>query len=164
LSVRGDDYTLCGAPTDGVVRHLTTSQRAAIAADVVPMLRAEAAKRKLEGQKRGGETAGSGRPKNSLVTESAPSYSANESVDVKGKTRDIAAKATGVSGGMVQRALAVKRADPGEFERVKRGEVTVDAAHRKVVENVVPLNKRQKIVENASSDHATVVTLGATFC
>jgi hypothetical protein len=140
-------------------RHLTTSQRAAIAAEIMPMLRAEAKERQAEGGRHGGAIAGQGRPKSDRVLmESPEAYSPSES---KGNTRDIAGKAVGVAGCTVQRAATVKDADPEEFERVKRGEITVEAAYRKVTQSTTPEpdkapvisivpNRRQQMIENAA--------------
>ena len=88
-------------------RHLTTSERAAIAAEVTvllrnePQLTVEAAQPKTAARKRTG-------------------------------TREIAARALKLSHDTVQKALDIKNAAPEEFERLKRGEITVGAAHRKL--------------------------------
>ena len=50
--------------------------------------------------------------------------------EIKGDTRDIAAKQVGVGESSVQRALEVKKESPKEFERVKSVEITVGAVHR----------------------------------
>ena len=84
-------------------RHLTTSQRAAVAAETVPLL-AEEAKKRQGGKGRFGSV--------SIDTEPLPA-----------KSRAIAAKAVQVGEASVQRALDVKRADPKLFEQIKKGEV-----------------------------------------
>lgn len=94
-------------------RHLTVSQKAAIAAEMVPMLREEAKER----QREHGRTA-PGRSK--TLPADTP--------EVKGDVRDIAAKAVGVGGKTVQLAMNVRNSNPDTFEKVKRGELTVNAA------------------------------------
>lgn len=117
-----------GSPTQYVLaknlhrRHLTTSQRGMIAAESVPLLAEEAKKRDAQSQFQ---------PNDAAVVKSPPPDSKGIASG-KGKARDIAAKALGVGGSIVQKALAVKRADPEESERIKRGETTVEAAYRKV--------------------------------
>jgi hypothetical protein len=69
-----------GSPTLFVVsknlhrRHLSQSQRAAISTTLRPMLQEEARQRLQEGRKSGGQTAGSGRPKNSSPSTLKESY------------------------------------------------------------------------------------------
>lgn len=94
-------------------RHLTTSQRAAIAAEIVPLLKEEAHKRKLSGLKNQQHT-------------SSTCFQANDKT--KGSVARIAAEAVQVSHDSVEKALRVKRDEPGVFEQIKRGEVTVNAA------------------------------------
>lgn len=118
-------------------RHLTVSQRAAIGAGMVPLLQGEAKQR----QRDHANTA-PGRPK-TLVLESTQVMERPS-----GKVRDIAAKAVGVSGFSVQKALGVQKADPELFESVKRGEVTLLKAANAVEEKREP-TKRQLIIENA---------------
>jgi hypothetical protein len=86
-------------------RHLTTSQRAAIAAEVTTLLREGAQWVHMDG------------------AENSPAVKA-------GKTREMAAKELQVGHDSVQKALDVKKAAPQEFERVKSGEITVGAAHK----------------------------------
>jgi hypothetical protein len=94
-------------------RHLTISQRGAIAADVVPMLRDEAHKRQV--------AAGSA----NITGKSSPLGYDLE----KGRSDAIAAEALQVGERTVTRALEVKRNNPEAFERVKRGETTVNEAN-----------------------------------
>jgi len=67
-----------------------------------------------------------------LVAEMPQVVPDNDFKELQGRTREIAAKAVGVSGRLVQKALAVKKADPEKFEKIKRGETTVEGAHRKI--------------------------------
>lgn len=109
-------------------RQLTTSQRAAIAVDFLPVLEEEARKR----QSLAGQTHGRGlnsfESSDTKLSERKNSRSYQEAGDL-----------VGVGEATVGRAKRVKREDPDEFERVRRGEVTVAAAHSKVSgENKAP--------------------------
>lgn len=88
-------------------RHLTTSQRAAIAAEVIPLIQAERA----------------AQPRRTDGT-----FSPLPTIAVSGRSSHIAAQAVGVNERTVERAKAIKDSDPEAFERVKRGELTVNAA------------------------------------
>jgi len=112
-------------------RHLTPNQKAALGADIEPMLAEE--KRKL--QQAGGATAGRGRPK-----EESPAKSAQSSAKVQARVpepisknpapqaRDEAAKLVGSSPRAVSDAKAVKEASPTLFAQVKAGEITLPQA------------------------------------
>lgn len=94
-------------------RHLTPSQRAAVAVEAEAMFTAAAEKRK------------GGRPRKD---EKPPA----DLPEVSGQALAQAAKAAGASRRTAQSAKAVKAADPGLFEKVKNGEVKVDAAVKQV--------------------------------
>jgi hypothetical protein len=92
-------------------RHLTTSQRGAIAAEVVPLLKEESLARR------------NGHLKNQpsfTPTGTNEPFHANE----------IAAKELNVGERTVARAVQVKRENPKAFERVKRGEITLNEANK----------------------------------
>ena len=91
-------------------RQLSTSQRAALAAELKPMFEAEAKGRMSAG--------GKGK--------------ANLPYLQKGQSRDQAAEAVNVSGCIVQDAEAILKDDPEEFERIKSGKVTVNGAKRNI--------------------------------
>jgi hypothetical protein len=114
-------------------RHLTTSQRAAIGATLMPLLREEARERRRQGSRDGGHIAGNGRPQSRLPVKSPEAYSTHETNELRGESRSIAAKAVNAGGKTIQTAAAVMARDPEEFQRVLRGEIGVDAAYRKVV-------------------------------
>ena len=90
-------------------RHLTTGQKAEIAIEAASLLSEEARNRMLAGKK-----------------------TDPDSILNQGRSREIAARQVGISVGTVWQAEQVKRADPEEFERAKRGETTVHAAYLKV--------------------------------
>lgn len=95
-------------------RQLTTSQRAAVAVESLPLLKEEARKRQVSGLKRGD-------------AEPVPMISGE-----RGEAREVAATQTGVGSATVWEAEQVKNRDPAEFAKVKRGETTVHRAYRKV--------------------------------
>lgn len=94
-------------------RHLTTGQQADIAAEMVPMLHEEAKKRQEAGLKI-----------DTLAQDCA-----------KGKATEIAAKAVGVSPRTVEKVVAIKKHNPDLAEKVKAGEIKVNAAYEQVRES-----------------------------
>ena len=118
-------------------RHLSTSQRAAIAAEAMSRLQEEARKRQIESLKQGPVSA---------VRRGRDS--ANGVNDLHGKASEIAAKAVSVGARTVERAVAVKRADAEEFERIRRGEVTVQRAERNVAKRAGGMTTRRLQVQN----------------
>lgn len=91
-------------------RQLSTSQRAALGAELKPMFEAEAQDRMLAGTK----------------------YNPVANLPQGGKSRDQAAHAVNVSGRIVQDAEAILKDDPEEFEKIKSGKSTVNAAKRNI--------------------------------
>jgi hypothetical protein len=98
-------------------RHLTASQRAAIAVEFLPALEAEA--RERQGTRTDLTTSGSKEP---------------EVVPVPNRARVEAGALAGVSGASVDRAKRVKREAPEMFEQVKAGTLPVTTADRAVRE------------------------------
>lgn len=116
LAAAGVDYQAKMDPLDFVVaenlerRHLTTSQRAAVAAEMANLrLGANQHESKVD------------RPIGLPSENSQPAVSQDEAAD---KMK--------VSARSVRRATAVKKADPEMFADVKQGKVSVDAAVKKV--------------------------------
>lgn len=112
---------------NGVRRHLTKSQRAAIAVEMLPHLEAEAAKRT------GGRPPAGQKPmlKSTRVSSTAA-----------------AGKQVGVGRSIVERARKVKAADPELFEKVKSGEVQVESALRSIRDGAeVPSKPKREPLE-----------------
>jgi hypothetical protein len=91
-------------------RHLTTSQRAAIAVDLESLFAKEISEREHERK----------------------TTKANLPESSKGQARDRAADAMKVSPRSVQTAKKIKQKSAEEFDSIKRGETTVNAAAKKV--------------------------------
>lgn len=118
-------------------RSLTTSQRAAVAVEFLPVLQEEARVRQVESGRRHGR---------------GMNRSASDDADLSHGRNRSSAKAgalAGVSGPSVERAARVKREAPEEFERVKNGEVTVSAAERKIRSN----GKRKRLTFTSDNKH-----------
>jgi ParB-like chromosome segregation protein Spo0J len=103
-------------------RHLSPSQRAAIAVDLLPMLEAEARERQVAAAE-----ATNARAHLALV-EAVPEAS-SEPV-VRGRSRDIAASALGVSGRSVGDAKAIAEAAPEVLVEVKAGNLSIPEGRR----------------------------------
>lgn len=97
-------------------RHLSASQRAALAFDVVPLLEEEA--RARQATSTGGST-----PQLKEIFPEAE----------KGQARDHAAKMFNTNGRYVQDAKTIATAAPELFEAVKTGEMTIPQAKREIV-------------------------------
>lgn len=93
-------------------RHLTTSQRAAVAAELLPVLEAEAKKR--QGARTDRDYCGN-----------VATMSTGE------RSREKAAKLTGASPRAVQDAKRIKQNAPDQFEQIKQGTTTIAEAKRK---------------------------------
>lgn len=109
-------------------RHLSVSQRAALAVEFLPELEKEALARKVEG----GRQAGRGRPRDrsgSLEPDLSPGPN---------RARREAGALVGVSSPSVGRAKRVKVEAPEVFEQVKAGVITVTGAERLVREQSQP--------------------------
>lgn len=104
-----EDWTVNGSPTEWVLsvnlkrRHLTQSQKAAVATESLPLFEAEAKERQ---------------GKRTDIKELIPESS-------KGQARDKAAAAVGVNPRYVSDAKAIKEKSPETFEKVLSGEMTI---------------------------------------
>lgn len=126
-------------------RHLTISQRAAIAARMVPMLAEEARERQRDagGDKKSADA-------KSLRATLPEAISTGNLRHINARSRDIAGQSVGVGGRTVDKAVLVMKEDPEAFAQVQRGETTVEEAARKVRDAMPPKGKRQCIIENAA--------------
>jgi len=98
-------------------RHLSVSQRAIVAAEMIPLLAEEAKKRQAKTQLKSNEI------------RSTPNGVDAQS-DHVGASSHIAARALGIGSTSVDRALKAKRDYPELYEKAKRGEITVNAASK----------------------------------
>lgn len=103
-------------------RHLTTGQQALLALEVLSAYEAEALRRKAEG----GETAGRGRPKEKDGADR------HQPIERGPRAADKAASVVGVSGRAVARAKRVQEKAPDLAEKVRSGELALDAAEKEV--------------------------------
>lgn len=102
-------------------RHLTPSQRAAVAVEFLPAIEAEARERQLRGLRQGASPAPAESPFPSTDRNGGPRDPGHEA-------REDAGALVGVSGASVDRAKRVKREDPEMFEEVKAGTLPVRTA------------------------------------
>ena len=128
-------------------RQLDASQRACVAVELEPMFAVEGKKRKAEN---GGDR------KSQVVNLPPP-------ID-KAKARDQAAEVVGVSPSMVSLAKAIKVSDPAMFDRVKFGDMTINAArqetravevHDRLVNIAIPKGKHRVIYADPPWWYAT---------
>lgn len=114
---------------NGVRRHLTASQRAAIAVELLPHLEAEAKERRDATLKQ-----------NATVREKIPQRESQ-------KSSEKAAAVVGTNHRYVSDAKAIKAASPATFERIKSGELKVTQAKQQVVRE----QKRQNLAAKAAT-------------
>ena len=137
VALNGHSPTLYVVTKNLYRRHLSISQRAAIAAEMLPMLREEARKRMSQGGKKHAAQEG--------VATLPPLSGSHKDNDLHGKSRAIAAKAVGVGGKTVQDAATLMSKDPKLFESIKRGEVAVNTA-LKAMTTGKPPDKRKYVI------------------
>lgn len=109
-------------------RHLTTSQRASVAAKLLPIYEEQAAKRAKATQAKPGKKVGKA-VENLPQPSTSELWAAEQSRKESGKARDKAGAAMNVSGKAVDMAAKVHaKAVPEIIEAVDRGELAVSAA------------------------------------
>lgn len=121
-------------------RHLTKPQRDALGAKVAAYFDAEMRKRRSDGGKTGGKTAGRGRPIGSVPNGTLPKHHATATSSApndkpKPKRSRATAKAASLVGSStrnVGRAQRVQKARPDLFAQVQAGNMTVSEAETEV--------------------------------
>lgn len=103
-------------------RDLTSSQKAAVGAEITEMLKDEQNKLKPEVRKRGR------RPKSAAPPSGDPALGR-----LLGESRHRAAAALGIGKTPIQQAVSIKMRDAAMFDRIKRGEITVNLAYRQIM-------------------------------
>jgi len=157
---------------NGPRRHLTASQRAAIAAELEPMLAREASERRAAGLRRGKPVSQlvdlpgkspvvAGLPERGKLPTSKPPVTvtpvsnpadvsilddASDSADA-GRARNQAAKLTGSSPRYVSDAKRLKQTDPDAFQKVKDGTLTVSQAVKALTGDEKPLDERWAVFD-----------------
>lgn len=111
----GDDYVDYVVRVNVERRHLTTGQRAMLALEILPLKEKEGLRRKRDA----GRSAAPGRP------------AEKDRADLPGvRARDEAAKSVGASGRSVAQAKRVNEQAPDLAEKVRTGELALDAAEK----------------------------------
>jgi len=122
----------CGSPTAFVIamnlsrRHLTASQRAAVAIEALPMFEAEAAKRR---ERIGREAAERQHHPDRVVQTVEQPSALNRRTPA---AVEQAAKAAGTNRQYVSDAKAIKAEAPDVFEQVRSGELTIPKAKKAI--------------------------------
>lgn len=124
-------------------RHLTASQRAAIATASKRLYAEEGKKKQVEAAKEGGKTGGRGRPKkdDSLVEKIPQGFSE----DREDPSRDKAAKQFHVNPRYVDLAEKLEREALDLFEKVKSGEMTITQAARELKQRAPEIEDGLKV-------------------
>lgn len=120
-------------------RHLTTSQRAAIAVEMLPLLEAEARERQRRALKEGPKP-----PLGSLDPNGDSHH---------GRSNEQAAASVGVSAPTVKRMKRLKEQAPEMYEQVKAGHKTVSTAHKEAFQ-VAPVRRNGRTPMPPPTRHA----------
>lgn len=118
-------------------RDLSASQRAAIGAELLPMLHAEADKRKQSSQF-GKKQKHAKKPLRTGGGNFTPTVDTTTDVEAEGRSAELAAEAVGVSDRTLKDAAIVKENNPELFEQVKAGDISASAAAKQVKEEQEP--------------------------
>jgi len=115
-------------------RHMTKSQLSTVAADMIPLLAAEAEERKRLGQVNGGLAL------HGMQLQSDFGLKLNQNAR---SSNSQAAKLVGIAHTIVGQAVAVKAKDPEAFERIRRGEIATNVAYEQVRAGAPALRRKQ---------------------
>ncbi len=128
-------------------RHLTTSQRSAIAVEIKERFAKEAKERQLSGLK---QYQDSDNKKEAVLTDLSERSESQKSKKVKEDwSRKKASDVVKVGEVSVQKAEKVKRVDPELYERMKEGKVkSVDSAYKSAIETEEKLKAVGEVVDN----------------
>lgn len=137
------EWSGTGSPLHWVVsqnlmrRHLTASQRAAVALELLPMLEKEAKDRQRKSRGRGKK-----------VAQGCADFAEN------GKASEIAARVVGASARYVEMVKEISESRPELIERIRSGELSVPEARKLAA---VPSNNGRKSRKPSGDDAAKVV-------
>jgi hypothetical protein len=133
-------------------RHLTSSQRAAIAAELLPILEAEAKER----QRAAGGNRKKAREAKDRANGALP-VKVPEPLREDGEARQQAAQMTGTNARYVTLAKQIKEADAQLFEQVKAGEVHVMEARSKVKRQERRAEEERRAAETRQQREADIL-------
>jgi N6-adenosine-specific RNA methylase IME4 len=146
---------------NGIRRHLTPSQKAAIAVEMLPLLEEEAAKRQATaGREQAARGKEGGRGKQKPLTQKVEQGVSERNEQ---SAAAVAAATTGTNRQYVADAKKLKEEDPEEFERLKTGETTLPQAQRKQREQKKETRRAENHRKVADVPPADIVTAGARF-
>ena len=112
-------------------RQLTDPQRVEIGVSYKALEKDRAKQRQAAGQKKGGKTAGRGRPKKP-VASGASGSSEPEAKKKEKRARDEIGKKVGLSGTKFEKGEKVRQNRPDAWEEVKAGKKTINQAYNEV--------------------------------
>lgn len=131
----GDDLAAFVVSKNCHRRHLTKTERAAIAVELEEQFKAEAEKRKLAGRGADG-SGGRGRKKGANLRAKMPgglaAGSDQDAAVEQGRARAHSARAMRVSRKYVDAAASIKKQAPAVFEQMKAGKVSISDAKRQL--------------------------------
>ena len=128
-------------------RHLTPSQKAAVAVEALPFFEAEAKAKMLEAGERGRETQKNGVVKNFTSPTKEEKKQATQDANAK-KAAAQAGKKFKANSSYVSHVKKIKVEAPETFEKIKSGELTVGDAKREVKKRAQAEARREAIASS----------------